>query len=45
MIGIKNINKNYLNFFSKKNFSTNIKTLGIVGSGQMGTGIAYVFGK
>lgn len=34
---IRKINK----FF----FSSNIKTIGIVGSGQMGTGIAYVFNR
>jgi predicted homoserine dehydrogenase-like protein len=31
--------------FIKKLFSENIKTIGVVGSGQMGTGIAYVFGR
>ena len=30
---------------SKKLFSEKIKTVGVVGSGQMGTGIAYVFGR
>ncbi len=25
--------------------SINIKTIGVVGSGQMGTGIAFVFGR
>jgi hypothetical protein len=32
--------KNY-----KKFFSENIKTVGVIGTGQMGTGIAYVFGR
>jgi hypothetical protein len=45
MIGLKNINKNYMNYFLRKNFSSNIQTIGVIGCGQMGTGIAYVFGK
>jgi len=31
--------------FNKKYFSKNIQTIGVVGGGQMGTGIAYVFGR
>jgi hypothetical protein len=36
---------NSLGSFSKRFFTENIKTVGVVGSGQMGTGIAYVFGR
>lgn len=32
-------------YSNKKFFSKKIQTIGIVGSGQMGTGIAYVFGR
>jgi 3-hydroxybutyryl-CoA dehydrogenase len=38
-------NINLFKILSKKLFSENIKTVGIIGSGQMGTGIAYVFGR
>jgi predicted homoserine dehydrogenase-like protein len=44
MIG-KQLNFSSFKNFSKKFFSENIKTVGVVGSGQMGTGIAYVFGR
>jgi hypothetical protein len=32
----------YKNF---KNFCQKVNTIGIVGGGQMGSGIAYVFGR
>lgn len=35
----------YLNKYIIKFFSKKIQTIGVVGSGQMGTGIAYVFGR
>jgi 3-hydroxybutyryl-CoA dehydrogenase len=38
--------KTFYNLFSKFSFSSSIKkNIGVVGSGQMGTGIAYVFGR
>lgn len=38
-------NNTMLSALSKKLFTQQIKTVGVLGSGQMGTGIAYVFGR
>jgi predicted homoserine dehydrogenase-like protein len=44
-IKIGSINFSSLIIQNKKFLSKKIQTIGIVGSGQMGTGIAYVFGR
>jgi 3-hydroxybutyryl-CoA dehydrogenase len=43
---MKILKKTFYNLYSKFSFSSsNKKSIGVVGSGQMGTGIAYVFGR
>jgi hypothetical protein len=41
----KAVNSKFRQSMCSKSFSDAIKTVGVVGSGQMGTGIAYVFGR
>jgi hypothetical protein len=37
--------KSIITKMKKSKLSENIKNIGVVGSGQMGTGIAYVFAR